>query len=50
MKLDRYVWLMEMPQQEELKFAMMVSGAQYVMMDGMLIMPESSADNLDCLH
>ena len=40
---------METQQQEEWKFVSMVCGALYVMITGIWMMLELSADNLDCL-
>ena len=48
-KMGKYVWLMELPPQEEWKFVSVVYGEQYVMIFGMMMMLELSADNLDLL-
>jgi hypothetical protein len=45
--MEMYVWLMEMPQQEELKFASVVCGVLCVMTYGIAMMQESFAGNLD---
>ena len=46
-KKEKYVWLMEMPQQEEWKFVSVVSGVWYVIATGILEMPELLAKTLD---
>ena len=45
--LEMYVWLMETPQLEGLKFVIMVCGVKYVVIFGMKMMLELCADNLD---
>ena len=47
-KMDKCVWLEGLPLQEEWKFVLTEDGAQCVMTCGMFMMPEWSADNLDC--
>ena len=49
-KMDKFVFLVEIPQQDELSFATTTDGAQCVMTGGALEMLKSSADSLDCLH
>ena len=46
-KKGKYVWLMEMPQQEEWKFVSVVSGVWCVITTGISEMPELLAENLD---
>ena len=46
-KKEKYVWLMEMPQQEEWKFVSVVSGVWCVITTGISEMPELLAKNLD---
>ena len=48
--MEKYVWLEleEVTLQDELSFAIMEYGEQYVMMDGTTTMLEWSVDNLDC--
>ena len=46
-KMEKYVWLMELTFQEEWKFVSVVYGEQCVIIFGVLIMPELSAENLD---
>ena len=46
-KKEKYVWLMEMPQQEEWKFVSVVSGVWCVITTGILEMPELLAETLD---
>ena len=46
-KMEKYVWLMELPLQEEWKFVLVVYGEQCVMIIGMMMMLELSAENLD---
>ena len=43
----RYVWLEAMPQQDEWRSAITMCGGQSVMIDGMSMMLEWPADNLD---
>ena len=45
--MEKYVWLMEMPQQEEWKFVSVVSGVWCVITTGISEMPELLAKNLD---
>ena len=45
--MDLCDWPMELPQEDEWKYVSMECGALCVMMPGMLMMPELSADNLD---
>ena len=42
-KMEKYVWLMELPQQEEWKFVSVVSGVWYVITTGISEMPELPA-------
>ena len=49
MKMERYVLLMEMQQQEELKFVSMAYGGQCVIIIGISEMLELPAENLDYL-
>ena len=44
---EMYVWLMEMPQQEEWKFVSVVYGVWCVMIHGISMMLKSPAENLD---
>ena len=46
-KKEKYVWLMEMPQQEEWKFVSVVSGVWCVITTGMSEMPGLLAETLD---
>ena len=46
-RMERFVWLVEMPQQEELNCVSTTPGVQCVMTSGILRMLELSADNLD---
>ena len=46
-KKGRSVWLMEIPQQEELRFASVVYGVECVMTHGIFTMLELPAENLD---
>ena len=46
-KKGKYVWLMEMPQQEEWKFVSVVSGVWCVITTGISEMPELLAKKLD---
>ena len=46
-KMEKYVWLMEMPQQEEWKFVSVVYGEQCVTILGIVGMLELSASNSD---
>ena len=46
-KKVKYVWLMEIPQQEEWKFVSVVSGVWCVITTGISEMPELFAENLD---
>ena len=46
-KKEKYIWLMEMPQQEEWKFVSVVSGVWCVITTGISEMPELLAKNLD---
>ena len=46
-KMEMYVWLMELTLQEELKFVSVVYGEQCVMIFGVMMMLELSAENLD---
>ena len=47
-RMEKYVWSMEVvPLRDEWKFVSTTHGAQCVMMDGMMMMLELSADNLD---
>ena len=45
--MEKYVWLMEMPQQEEWKFVSVVYGVWSVMTTGISMMLKSPAENLD---
>ena len=45
--MEKYVWLMELTFQEEWKFVSMVYGEQCVMILGVMMMLELSAENLD---
>ena len=45
--METYVWLMEMPQQEEWKFVSVVSGVWCVITTGITEMPELLAENVD---
>ena len=46
-KMEKYVWLMELPLQEELKFVSVVYGEQCVATFGIIAMLELSAGTLD---
>ena len=46
-KMEKYVWLMELTLQEEWKFVSVVYGEQCVMILGVMMMLELSAENLD---
>ena len=46
-KMEKYVWLMELPLQEELKFVSVVYGEQCVMIFGIIEMLELSAGDWD---
>ena len=46
-KMEKYVLLMELTLQEEWKFVSMVYGEQCVMIFGVMMMLELSAENLD---
>ena len=46
-KMEKYVWLMELPLQGEWKFVSVVYGEQCVTTFGMMMMLELSAENLD---
>ena len=43
-----FVWLMEMTQEEEWKCALVVYGVWYVIIFGILMMLELSAETLEC--
>ena len=45
--MEKYVWLMELPLQEEWKYVSVVSGEQCVTTFGIMMMLELSAGNLD---
>ena len=45
--MEKYVWQMELPLQEQWKFASVVYGEQCVMILGMIMMLELSAGDLD---
>ena len=45
--MEKYVWLMELTLQEELKFVSVVYGEQCVIILGVIMMLELSAENLD---
>ena len=46
--MERFVWLVEMPQQEELNCVSTTPGVQCVTTSGILRMLELCAGNLDC--
>ena len=46
-KMEKYVWLMELPLQEEWKYVSVVYGEQCVTTFGMIVMLELSAGALD---
>ena len=46
-KMEKYVWLMELPLQEEWKFVSVVYGEQCATTFGVMMMLELSAENLD---
>ena len=46
-KMEKYVWLMELPLQEEWRFVWAVYGEQCVTTFGMIVMLELYADTLD---
>ena len=45
--MEKYVWLMELPLQEEWKYVSVVSGEQCVTTFGIIMMLELSVGNLD---
>ena len=47
MRTERYVWLMELPLQEELKYVSVVYGEQCVIILGITVMLELSAGDWD---
>ena len=45
-KMERYVWLVEVPQEVQFRYARVVFGAMYVTIFGMLMMQVLSVGNL----